>query len=55
MPMSDESCLIDTDILSYILKRKENVYGNALQYLETHRKFTISCITYYECFRGYKA
>ena len=53
--MNDGLCLIDTDILSYILKRKENVYDYAFEYLKSHRKFTISCITYYECLRGYKA
>jgi len=53
--MNDRLCLIDTDILSYILKRRENVYHNASEYLKTHKKFTISCITYYECLRGYKA
>lgn len=53
--MNDKLCLIDTDILSYILKRKENVYQNAINYLKINNKFTISCITYYECFRGYKA
>ena len=53
--MNDKLCLIDTDILSYILKRKDNAYKNASEYLKIHKKFTISCITYYECFRGYKA
>ena len=53
--MNDRLCLIDTDILSYILKRKENVYERASDYLRHHRKFIISCITYYECLRGYKA
>ena len=53
--MPDRLCLIDTDILSYILKQKENVYKNACEYLKIHEKFAISCITYYECFRGYKA
>ncbi len=53
--MNDRLCLIDTDILSYILKRKNNVYENASDYLKIHKRFTISCITYYECLRGYKA
>ncbi len=53
--MNDNLYLIDTDILSYILKRKPNVYEHAFNYFQKHKKFTISCITYYESFRGYKA
>jgi tRNA(fMet)-specific endonuclease VapC len=47
--------LIDTDILSYVLKRKEPVYQNSIKYLKKFSRFKISCITYYECLRGYKA
>jgi len=47
--------LIDTDILSYILKRKEPAYQNSQKYLKKFGCFKISCITYYECLRGYKA
>ena len=47
--------LIDTDTLSYILKRKEPAYQNSWKYLQKFGRFKISCITYYECFRGYKA
>jgi len=53
--MIGELCLIDTDILSYILKKRESVYQKACDYLSIHKKFIISCITYYECLRGYKA
>lgn len=53
--MSDGLSLIDSDILSYILKRKDGVYKHAREYLEIHKKLTISCITYYEILRGYKA
>jgi predicted nucleic acid-binding protein len=53
--MTAELCLIDTDILSYILKRKETAYQRSRDYLKKHERFTISCLTYYECFRGYKA
>lgn len=53
--MNDNLCLIDTDILSYILKKKQNVYDYAYNYFQKHKNFTISCITYYECLRGYKA
>ena len=52
--MIEESCLIDTDILSYILKKREPVYQNACDYLGIHKKYIVSCITYYECIRGYK-
>ncbi len=47
--------LIDTDTLSYVLKRKEPAYQNSLKYLNKFGRFKISCLTYYECFRGYKA
>lgn len=53
--MTGELCLIDTDVLSYILKRLEPAYLQSCEYLKKHKKFTISCLTYYECFRGYKA
>ena len=53
--MIEELCLIDTDILIYILKRKEPVYQRSREYLKKHKKFAISCLTYYECLRGYKA
>ena len=53
--MIEELCLIDTDILIHILKRKEPVYRRSCDYLKKHKKFAISCLTYYECFRGYKA
>jgi len=53
--MTGELCLIDTDVLSYILKRLEPAYQHSCQYLKKYKKFTISCLTYYECFRGYKA
>lgn len=53
--MIEELCLIDTDIFSYILKRLEPAYQQSREYLKKHNIFTISCLTYYECFRGYKA
>jgi predicted nucleic acid-binding protein len=48
-------CLIDTDILINILKRREPAYQQSLEYLKQHKKFSISCLTYYECLRGYQA
>ncbi len=53
--MNARLCLIDTDIYSYILKRKESPYKKAREYLSRHGRFKISCITYYECLRGYRA
>jgi predicted nucleic acid-binding protein len=53
--MTEELCLIDTDILINILKRREPAYQQSLEYLKQHKKFSISCLTYYECLRGYQA
>jgi predicted nucleic acid-binding protein len=53
--MIDSIYLIDTDTLSYILKRLEPAYSNSQAYLHDQTKFGISSITYYECVRGYKA
>lgn len=53
--MTEELCLIDTDILIYLLKRKEPAYERSLEHLMQHKRFTLSCLSYYECLRGYKA
>lgn len=53
--MIEKPCLLDTDILSYILKEHAPAYQVSQEYLQKHREFTISCLTYYECLRGYKA
>lgn len=53
--MNEPLCLIDTDIFSYILKRMEPAYYHSREYLRQHRRFIISCLTCYECSRGYKA
>lgn len=53
--MIEEPCLIDTDILSYILKQQAPAYQVSQEYLKKHGEFTISCLTYYECLRGYTA
>jgi len=51
----DES-LLDTDILSEVLKRKDpQVLANARQYLVEHQRFTFSEMTVYEIIRGLKA
>lgn len=51
----DES-LLDTDILSEVLKRKDaNVLAKARQYLSQHQRLAFSAITVYEIVRGLKA
>jgi len=47
--------LIDTDILSAIMRSNASVLLNARKYLSVHGKFTISIITRYEILRGLKA
>lgn len=49
------SCLIDTDNLISILRREKKPFEKSLTYLDEHERFNISCITYYECLRGYKS
>ncbi len=53
--MIEKPCLLDTDILSCILKEQAPVYHISQEYLKKHKAFTISCLSYYECLRGYKA
>jgi len=53
--MNEPLSLIDTDVLSYILKRREPFYQRGREYLTHYSRLTISCLTYYECLRGYKA
>jgi hypothetical protein len=43
--MTEELCLTDTDIFSYILKRLEPAYQQSREYLKKQNKFTISCLT----------
>ncbi|MEM9884924.1 MAG: PIN domain-containing protein [Bacteroidota bacterium] len=52
--MNDHLTLIDSDIFIDLLKRKSPTYERGLQYLKQHGAFNISCLTYYECLRGYK-
>jgi tRNA(fMet)-specific endonuclease VapC len=47
--------LIDTDILSAIMRRQAMAAAQAQTYLATHKQFTISIITRYEILRGLKA
>jgi|tagenome__1003787_1003787.scaffolds.fasta_scaffold20777537_2 tRNA(fMet)-specific endonuclease VapC len=48
--------LLDTDILSEVLKRRDvNVQRHAQAYLANHGRFQFSIITRYEILRGLKA
>jgi hypothetical protein len=50
-----ELSLIDTDILSEILKRQNaNVLRRAGEYFAEHQEFVISAVTRYEVMRGLK-
>ena len=49
-------CLLDTDILSEILKQKNAVVvQKAALYLQAYQQFTFSALTRYEVVRGLKA
>lgn len=51
-----DEALLDTDILSEVLKRKDKrVLANARQYLSEYPRFTFSSITAYEVIRGLHA
>lgn len=47
--------LLDTDILSAIMRREPVAVAHAQQYLAAQPQFTISIITRYEILRGLKA
>ena len=53
--MSSPQLIIDTDILSLLMRKNSSVLAKATQYLVEHRQFTISIITRYEILRGLKA
>jgi tRNA(fMet)-specific endonuclease VapC len=44
--------LVDTDILSAIMRKNPSASQQARSYLEVHRQFTFSVITRYEVLRG---
>ncbi len=46
--------LIDTDILSFFLRRHKNVHKNFEKYLKEHITVNISILTYYEIMSGLK-
>lgn len=47
--------VLDTDILSAVMKKNPQVLSQARNYLKTSGRFTISIITKYEILRGLKA
>jgi tRNA(fMet)-specific endonuclease VapC len=47
--------LLDTDILSAVMRRRPPAVARAQDYLAVHRQFTFSVITRYEVLRGLKA
>lgn len=53
--MSPLALILDTDILSLLLRQNSAVLANASAYLSEHRQFTISIITRYEILRGLQA
>ena len=49
---SQSPVLIDTDVLSAIMRKHSRASERARQYLELHRQFTFSVVTKYEVLRG---
>jgi tRNA(fMet)-specific endonuclease VapC len=47
--------ILDTDILSAIMRRNPIVIPKAIEYLSQHSQFTFSLITRYEILRGLKS
>jgi tRNA(fMet)-specific endonuclease VapC len=53
--MSSRQFILDTDILSFLMRQNAAVLARGNAYLSEHRQFTISIITRYEILRGLKA
>ena len=53
--MPFDQVLLDTDILSAIMRKNPAVIPKARSYLAVHKQLTISMITRYEILRGLKA
>jgi|ERR1041384_770441 tRNA(fMet)-specific endonuclease VapC len=53
--MNALSAILDTDILSLLMRRNVAVAAKASSYLSEHHHFTISIITQYEILRGLNA
>ena len=47
--------ILDTDTLSFIMRRNQTVLAKAQIYLQSHQNFAFSIITRYEILRGLKA
>ena len=47
--------LLDTDILSALMRRTSTVWNRARAYLADHTQFTVSLVTRFEILRGLKA
>jgi tRNA(fMet)-specific endonuclease VapC len=47
--------VLDTDILSHVMRQNSSVLKKAKEYLKTYPRFTFSIITSYEILRGLKA
>jgi tRNA(fMet)-specific endonuclease VapC len=53
--MSLPQVILDTDILSALMRKNPNVIARARTYLVQHEQFAISIITRYEILRGLRA
>ena len=53
--MVPPQAILDTDILSQLMRKHPLVLARAHEYLTVHHQFTISIITRYEILRGLKA
>src|SRR5437868_5012782 len=53
--MSLPQVVLDTDMLSALMRKNPKVMAQARAYLTEHAQFTISIITRYEVLRGLKA
>lgn len=52
--MSSPQLILDTDILSFLMRQNIAVLAKGNAYLSEHKQFTISIITRYEILRGLK-
>jgi tRNA(fMet)-specific endonuclease VapC len=53
--MDQSMVLLDTDVLSAIMRKNPKAIIHARSYLEIHKQFTYSIITRYEILRGLQA
>jgi tRNA(fMet)-specific endonuclease VapC len=52
---TSQATILDTDILSAIMRKHSRALERSQTYLDIHGQFTISCVTLYEIRRGLKA